>query len=364
MAIWFSEPAKEDDSIARHGEGVFAWLCRSTSVKARGCRRFLNENIDQVPPGWQARLHRDFRTREWNSVFFELIVARTLQLIGASIEVELPIVETNKRPDFVAHFPDGVITVEATIPDINASINEQGSENEELVQIMERLIPAKWSIAVWRLPSLGPSDSKKHFKRTILQIFSSLPQSPSANQEPIEIELNYRELVFTLYPSHKGKRAAVVRGMASGPDDTEQKIGAIVVRKKKQVKKATTPVFLAVSTSPFGEREDYDRALFGVTYEHVDHEGRTISTGFDPSGVFGNRRPEPPTYAGVLAFMEVGFPAVADPVLYLHPRFDGKLPESLRRLEQRTHKEGVGVYVEPATLHDFVGALGFVSRTR
>ena len=352
----------EDDSIARHREGVFAWLCRSTSVKARGCRRFLNENIDRVPIGWQAKLHSDFRSREWDSVFFELIVARTLQLLGASIDVEVPIAETNKRPDFIAHFRDGVITVEATIPDINACIREQSTENEELVQMIERLMPAKWSVAVWRLPCLGPNDSKTQFKRTIQQIFSGLPESPGADQEPIEIELNYGELMLTLYPSHKGNRAAVVRGMASGPDDTEQKIRAIVVRKKNQVKKATTPVFLAVSTSPFGEREDYDRALFGLTYEHVDHEGKTILSGFDPSGVFGIRRPEPPTYAGVLAFMEVGFPSVADPVLYLHPRFDGALPESLKRLEQRTYKESVGVCVEPATIHNFVGALGFVSR--
>lgn len=361
-ALWFPEPAAEDDSIARHGEGTYAWLSRSTSPKAKGCRRFLNENINHVPRDWRTKLHDDFRTREWGSVFFELIVARTLELLGASIEVEVPIAETNKRPDFIARFPDGVITVEATIPEINQRINQQSAENEELVRIIETLTPAEWSVRAWRLPRLGPRDSKKNFKRTIEGIFAKLPANPGPDQEPIEVELNYGELMLTIHPGRKGKRAVGVRGMASGPDDTEQKIRAIVNRKKKQVRKATTPVFLAVSTSPFGERDDYDRALFGLTYEHVDHEGKTIARGFDPVGAFGAKRSEPPTYAGVLAFMEVGFPGVADPVLYVHPRFDGQLPESLKRLEQRTYREGSGVCVHRATIHNVAGPLGFVSR--
>jgi hypothetical protein len=117
-----------------------------------------------------------------------------------------------------------------------------------------------------------------------------------------------------------------------------------------------------VSTSPFGEREDYDRALFGLTFERVDQYGKTVATGFDPVGVFGANRPEPPTCAGVLAFMEMGFPGVADPVLYLHPRFTGVLPESLKRLEQRTLSAGKGIHVERATIHNFMSSLGFVSR--
>jgi hypothetical protein len=194
-------------------------------------------------------------------------------------------------------------------------------------------------------------------------IFAGLPANPGPDQEPIEIESDYGELMLRLIPGRNGKRAVKVHGMAAGPDDTEQKIRAIVNRKRKQVRKATTPVFLAVSTSPFGEREDYDRALFGLTYEKVDYEGKTIETGFHPVGVFGAKRSEPPTYAGLLAFMEVGFPGVADPVLYLHPRFDGQVPESLKRLERRTYREGSGICVEAATIHNIAGPLGFVSRT-
>lgn len=273
----------------------------------------------------------------------------------------MPIAETNKRPDFIARFPDGIITVEATIPEINQRIKQQTAENEELVRIIETLTPAKWSVQAWRLPRLGPSDSKKDFKRTIQGIFAKLPTDPGPDQEPIEVELNYGELMLTLHPGRKGKRAVKVRGMASGPDDTEQKIRAIVNRKKKQVRKSTTPVFLAVSTSPFGGRDDYDGALFGLTYEQVDHAGVTIASGFNPVGVFGTKRSEPPTIAGVLAFMEVGFSGVSDPVLYLHPRFNGPLPESLKGLEQRTYQEGKGVSEQRATIHNVAAPLGFVA---
>lgn len=82
-AVWFPEPVEEDDSIARHGEGTYGWRSRSTSAKAKDCRRFLNENINRVPSSWQTKLHNDFRTREWGSVFFELIVARIPRATGS-----------------------------------------------------------------------------------------------------------------------------------------------------------------------------------------------------------------------------------------------------------------------------------------
>lgn len=280
--------------------------------------------------------------------------------MGASVEVEVPIRATNKRPDFVANFPDGVITVEATVPQLNKDIRRQIAENEEMVRIIESIAPPNWNVFVWRLPRLGPNESKKRFKRRLQEIFTQLPAIPSSAQEPIEVELDYGEVSLTLNPGRRNR--AGVRGMASGADDTEQKIRAIVSRKKKQLRKATTPVVLAVSTSPFGEREDYDRALFGLTFERVNHEGRTIATGFDPVGVFGSKRPEPPTYAAVLAFTSVGFPGVADPILYIHPRFDGLLPKLLTRLERRTYRDGVGVEVSSATINNVTEPLGFVPR--
>jgi hypothetical protein len=97
-----------------------------------------------------------------------------------------------------------------------------------------------------------------------------------------------------------------------------------------------------------GGLDDFDRALFGRTYERLGYFRETVEIGFDGDGLFAKKRPERPTYAGVLAFTNVGWRGVPDPVLYLHTRFDGNLPQALDRLEQRTYTEGIGVNIRPA----------------
>ena len=70
-------------------------------------------------------------------------------------------------------------------------------------------------------------------------------------------------------------------------------------------------------------------ALFQIS-SWTSRLGSTPPTVFDPVGVFGANQPEPPTCASVLAFMEVRFLGVVDPVLY---RGLGVLPVALKRLD-------------------------------
>jgi len=360
-SLWFPGPANEDDSIARRGEGTFGWLSRSTSIKARECRRFLNHNIAAVPSDWRPKLHRHFETREWQSVFFEMVVGRTLQILGAAIEVEVPVVRTNKHPDFKAIFPDGTVTVEATVPELNRVIAKKITANEDLIEIIEELVPDGWSVHAWRLPQIGPSDSKRKFKKIIGNIFAKLPPATTPNLGSMRIEVDSGfdgELALTLRPDRRG-RAVPVRGLAAGPDDAEERIVAAVVRKKRQVKKANTPVLLAINTSPSGDLEDYDRALFGLTYEEVDLDGNSVRKGFKPVGIFGQSRRQQPTIAGVLAYTEVGFPRASDPVLFMHPRFSGSLPEALTRMQVRS-LDNNGISVRPAQIKNVLIDMNFV----
>lgn len=359
--VWFPEPLTVDDSFARNDESWFDWLSRCTSLKGRESRRFLNHNINALPADWQPKLFEHMRTREWHSVFFEMAVARTLQILGASIAVEVPVTNTNRQPDFTAAFPDVTITVEATVPELNRLVGKQMSANEDLVQVIESLTPDDWSVEVWRLPKLGPNDSKHKFKETIRKIFSELPSAASCN-ESLRIEddsLFNGELALTLRPGRTGERAAPVRGVAAGPDDAEQRIVAAVANKKRQVRKTNTPVILAISTSPFGDLEDYDRALYGLTFEEFDVNRKRVRTGFRPVGIFGQVRSEPPTISGVLAYRDVGFTRVVDPVLYLHPRFGGKLPASLLRLEVRSLNDA-GISVKSAKIKNVLTEMEFV----
>jgi hypothetical protein len=74
-------------------------------------------------------------------------------------------------------------------------------------------------------------------------------------------------------------------------------------------------------TSTTSEREDLDRALFGTSVTQGD-------------GLFAGGEGEP-TISGVLAFPEVGFLRCDDPILWLHPRFQGEFPQALYDLEIR-----------------------------
>ncbi|HXQ37813.1 MAG TPA: hypothetical protein VN843_27640 [Anaerolineales bacterium] len=357
--VWFPEPKVENDSFAGKDETWFQWVSRATSKKGQESRRFLNENISTVPSGWQSKLYNDFRTRDWHTVFFELIVARTLQILGGEIEVELPVRETNRRPDFYARFGDETITVEATVPELNRATGKQMEWNEELVEIIESFTPLGWTVLVWRLPKLGPNDSKREFKRAIARAFQTIPPNPSSDSTPLEIGGFDDELYFTLLPGRSGKRAAAARGMVAGADDTESRIRAAVTNKKKQVRKSEAPVVLAISASPFGGLDDFDQALYGLSFESVDHKGKTIRTGFRPTGLFGTPRAEAPTVAGVLAYRSVGFTEVIDPVLYLHPRFNGTLPEALKKLELRSLNAS-GIQGRPALAKNVLDELNFV----
>lgn len=95
-----------------------------------------------------------------------------------------------------------------------------------------------------------------------------------------------------------------------------------------------------------------------MTFKSVDHQGKTIRTGFKPTGVFGSSRPEP-TIDAVLAYRSVGFTEVVDPVLYLHPRSDAKLPAALLDLQVRS-LDASGVQVKSALGEDVLAKMNFV----
>jgi hypothetical protein len=71
-----------------------------------------------------------------------------------------------------------------------------------------------------------------------------------------------------------------------------------------------------------------------------------------------------PTFSGVLAFLEVGFFRCADPILWVHPRFEGAFPRALNDLETRyasyAPEADPDVILRPATKTNALRNLGFV----
>lgn len=215
-SLWFPEPSLRDETFARHGERTFDWLARSTTERAKAVRRFLKLNIAKLPSAWQPELYRALESKDWDATLFELFVARALQLLGASIEVEVTVEATGRKPDFLASFSDSGVIVEATVPKTNIQLRQQFGQNEALINIIEPLVPDGWSVAIWRLPDLGPSESKQPFKQTVQRLLASLPRSNVGEGKRIDIreEIDSGELSMTMSP---GSMVSASLAIASGP---------------------------------------------------------------------------------------------------------------------------------------------------
>lgn len=152
---WFSEPSRVCDTPAYRGESTTDWLARSTSPRAREARRFLNENLSAFPESGRDAMYRALHVRE-HSALFELLVARTLQVLGSEIEVE-PQSPSGTRVDFLARFdgsPDGTVAVEAVSPVFDADAGETVKLRTPLLDIIESMAPPGYRAWVLSLPRL------------------------------------------------------------------------------------------------------------------------------------------------------------------------------------------------------------------
>jgi hypothetical protein len=334
--VWFPEPASPDPTFARRREPTVAWIRRSTVGRAVATRAMLNQNIACLPLKFQESLVPRL-DHEWASAYFELAVARVLQQLGATLAVEKPTL-SGKRPDYLAHFADGSVTVEAVSPVINAELKAEDALSAPLYDEIMHAAPEGWWIFVHDLPSIGPNESRRWFRKLIRQLLE-VPR-PGADAQPIVLDepTPFGRLRLELRPRADGGLGIGTEAVRGAWDDTKSRIISAVNRKRRQVRAAATPVLLAINASGIAScMEDFDVALFGHQVDEVDMYGRRLGTSYRFDGALSRPSADgrPPTYAGVLAFHSEGL-HVDDPVLYLHPRFGGALPRSLLSLELRT----------------------------
>lgn len=323
----FPEPTDEDATFARRGEGHFRWLLRSTLPRAVEARRFLNEHLSAIPHPARHVLYEALGSR-WQSAFFELIVARMLQQLGASVELEVETV-TGRRPDFLACFDDGRVIVEATTPVINGETEEEARRRQPLLDLIEDRTPSGWRIGVWGLPDLGLSDSRKEFKRIVDRLLSIPPPLPGQAELDLIEDTPIGAIHLHLRPKVGSSRSLLLEPVFTAFDQTEARITKALAAKKRQVRGTGVPVLLAVNAAGIGSGfDDFDRAIYGHTSNY----------GFIEDGAFTTHRSEPPTYAGLIAFVEVGFRLRVSPRLYLHPRSTAKLPGGFAILEHSVYE--------------------------
>lgn len=115
---YFPEPTEQDDTWGTDEERPVEWLQRSTLPRATSIRRALNENLRHFEPRHAASLAKKLRA-DWKSHYFELLVGRWLQELGADPVEHEPLGSTGKRIDYRARFTDGVVCVEAVSKRMN-----------------------------------------------------------------------------------------------------------------------------------------------------------------------------------------------------------------------------------------------------
>jgi hypothetical protein len=121
-------------------------LARSTSPSAQSIRAFLNRNLGALSEKHREPLARRIGA-DWLAAVFAFIVARTLMLLGGSLEVEPPSPSGTRR-DFRATFPDGVAHVEATAPLVEGATGATLKRHYPLYDLIAEATPPGWEFAV------------------------------------------------------------------------------------------------------------------------------------------------------------------------------------------------------------------------
>jgi hypothetical protein len=334
----------------------------------QGARRFLNENLAKVPQDHQLVLYRALHER-WHSAFSEMIVARTLQLLGGDIEAE-PESEAGTRFDFRVRFADGEVGVEVVSPVFDPDASEVMKRRSPLLEIIESLAPPGWRIMVDSLPDLGPSDSKRSFKAAVERLLDTKPPEPAAGLKRVETRLPEGKLRLGILPQRaRGVEGRVIMSepAVAAWNTSEEKIRKSIKKKRPQGRNVDVPSILAVYANGISTTfEDFDHALYG---REVGVLGTETPTGvldvsgseFHADGEFKKGEGDP-TWAAVLAFVNVYLGGGVDPVLYLHPRFQGDLPGTLTSIERRSFDPVVGsINMVPSRRPGFMKGLSFVS---
>lgn len=370
VGTWFPEPSITDNTYREDSEGTVSWLTRSTLDIAKEYRGFLNRNLAVLPEGCRGDIYHHLRNEQhFRDGFFELVVARTLQELGASVECEPENPKDGTKVDFVASFPDKTIFVEAVSPGLDKELGETYSREAPLTKLIEENVPPGWTADIRELPNTGPSDSKRRIKDFLRKEMRIPP--PAHDDEEVEVEGAFEQggLRVILFPQSRHSlspdvKVALPKAIGYCPDD-KRALRVAVRRKYRQLRNLDGTSFVALNmSSTTSRREDLDQALLGTTVSQRDQRGEEVGRYFQRDGLFAGGEGEP-TISGVLAFPEVSVSRCDDPVLYIHPRFDEDIPATIKNLEiRRAPNTGAAVCVQQASRTDLLQNIGFLESRR
>ncbi len=335
--IYFPEPASSDASWPGWDETAVEWLRRSTTPQAKAVREFLNRSLAHFPPKHAKSLAKRLN-QDWQSHWFEIVVGRYLQVLGADVEPE-PVGSNGTRVDFRAIFPGGlVISVECVSKRFNQTAQQTIERHRKMASLLDAVGPINWAIKLDQLPDAHSPDEFRPYVEQAEAFYRTLPEPSESGprfdfewtglQGPMELEA----IPFTkgTMPNHLGP------GVGYADDSILRLRDALIdTQKRRQARGASQPVFLAIDCPVGGpDAEDFDQALFGQTVDYRGLGGRvSVGTSFNPNGLLVTDKGIP--FAGVWAFLQLSLFGAADPVLYLNPYQRWNLPDALVSHERR-----------------------------
>jgi hypothetical protein len=335
MTEFFPEPTAPDETWGTLGEQPVEWLMRSTLPRAVSIRRALNDNLNRFPQAHARSLARKLRTA-FQSHYFELIVGRYLQEMGAGVEPS-PLGSNGTRIDYRATFPDGVLSVEAVSKIYNRGAAEELDGKRRVVALIEKKVPPRWGLLMSEVPSADDAATDE-FETFVNDSLASLPTDPRP-EERIGFAHAFRsgDLNFTAVavPPRISDRILVGPGV-SFMDNSQVRIRDAMrhARKRAQARGAQPPAILAIDGGILAaDLEDFDVALLGSGVQHMGIDGGTVGFSFDAAGEMSKDASSP--WAAVLAFIDVGVFRANEPVLYVSPHYRGNFPRAFLRLERR-----------------------------
>ncbi len=356
---YFLEPAAADLALPRWDENPVDYYRRSGAPEARAVREFLNRTLALFPEKHARSLVGKLR-QDWQSFFFEIIVGRYLQVLGAEIEPSAKYADETDV-DYRATFPDGVVSVECVSKKYNRAAHDQRRRNANMVQMLDAVGPHAWAIVFRHLPDARSPEEFQPYVDQAAAFYSSLPTTAEEGLRiPFRWEGDRGEMRLEALPFPQGTRPNHFGPAIAWYDDSIGRIKAALIdsHKRRQARAAFPPVFLAVDSPFMGpDASDFDQALFGQT---VDHRGfdiaESVGTSFNPNGLLVTDKAIP--FAGVIAFLGMGMTGARDPIIYLNPYQRWSLPAALAAHERRVWISGIER--RPAARPPVIEQVGFI----
>jgi hypothetical protein len=327
-------------------------------------RAFLNRSLGDLPAEAAAALcHRLRHDPPWGRVFFELVVGRFLQVLGADIEYQ-PVGAGGRNVDWRATFPSGdTVFVEATSPAYNQPAYLERLRRERLIGVIEDAMPPGWWVIPRTLPKVGLHESRREFRRVVESLLESISNGASVTfEERLQLEAKTRRgpVVLELWPGDPHDSPIAMTSMGAFMDDSEVRVAQAARDKRHQARAFPGERVLLAIDAPWGgpDREQFDTALLGHSVMHLGLDHQVTHYSFRRDGALSRQRVA--EYCAVLAFARVGMFGGEDPVLYRHPRYKGELPAELQVLRQRFLQDA-GIGDTPASRSGIIEGLGFPS---